>query len=363
MLKHIRNIQSHRSKVAAGCLAIIAVLYGVHLFREYHTTHAAPPIPPITVEVQTVRTGTMPIEVHAIGALVAVQHIDVSPEIAGHVAKVYYPEGGVPVKAGTILVQLDDLSAKAKLDQAEAALAYSAADYSRKKTLGKRGAISKQAIDQALADLKIKQAQRDEAATDLAHTNLLAPFDGILGKVTVTPGDYVTIGQKIVPLTNISHLRAEYEIPEKYLSQLKIGQQVRISTNTWPDKIFTGAVTFVAPTVNPDNRTISLFADVPNDQGLLTSGLFVDVVEALGSEAHALIVPPNSLVSVMGGQKVFRINSDKKVESVMVSVQRRSQDAVQVSGALSPGDRIVVAGQQKLVDGATVQWQGSEGIH
>ncbi|MDX1901406.1 MAG: efflux RND transporter periplasmic adaptor subunit [Gammaproteobacteria bacterium] len=361
MLKRIQKLQlqPRQKKAFIGILTAIGILYGIHLFHTYRVSHAAPVVPAVTVEVETVQLGAMPIEVHAVGALIAAHHVDVTPEIAGHVAEVYYPDGGVPVQTGAVLLKLDDLSAKAKLDQAEAGLAYSSADYERKQSLGKRGAISKQAIDQALEDLKIKRAMRDEAAADLAHTKLLAPFSGVLGKVNVSPGDYVTVGQKIVSLTDISHLRAEYEIPEKYLSQLKMGQTVRVSTATWSDKIFTGVVTFVAPTVNPDNRTISLYADIPNDQHLLTAGLFVDVVQVLGTESHALIVPPSSLVSVMDGQKVFRVINSNKVESVPVTVVRRSQGAVEVSGSLTPGDRIVVAGQQKLVDGTTVQWQNN----
>lgn len=310
-------------------------------------------MPAITVQVATVKMNDLPIEVHAIGQLVSARSVDVTSEISGHVAKVYYPDGGVPVKAGTLLLQLDDGVLKAKLAEAEASLVYSQTDYDRKKQLGTHGAISKQAIDQALADLKIKRATLDEAKVDLAHTQLFAPFTGMLGKMNVTPGDYVTVGQKIVSLTDVSHLRAEYAIPEKYLSYLHLDQSVQVKTNIWPNQTFPGFVTFIAPTINSDDRTISIFADVPNENHALTAGLFVDIVQSVGMKSQVLTVPATSLVSVMNGQKIFRVENNK-VESVLVSVIARSEQAVQVSGALNVGDVVVTAGQQKLSDGASV---------
>jgi len=327
--------------------------YGFSRWQSTHKAQHNAVMPPVVVQVAKVKISNLPIEIHAIGALVPARTVEITPEISGHVAKVYYPDGGVMVNANAPLLQLDDGLVKAQLAEAEAGLVYSTTDYQRKKSLGAHGAISKQAIDQAFSDLKIKSATLDEAKVNLARTKLLAPFNGMLGKVNVSPGDYVTVGQKIVSLTDISHLRAEYAISAKHLANLKIGQPVKVTTNIWPDKTFTGFVTFVAPTINPGDRTIAVFADIPNQNHLLTSGLFVDIVHLLGTKSQVLTVPPTSLVAIMNGQKIFRVVNNK-AESILVAVVARSEQAVQITGPLNAGDLVVTAGQQKLSDGTPV---------
>jgi membrane fusion protein (multidrug efflux system) len=233
-------------------------------------------------------------------------------------------------------------------------LTYSEVDYHRKVLLGKQGAISQQAIDQALADLKTKNATVQQSQVEVDKMLLVAPFDGVLGKFNISPGDYVTVGQKIVTLTDIIHLRVEYSVSEKYLSQLKPGQQVKITTSAYPKNEFMGTVAFISPTINEQDHTISLYADVANDQRLLTAGLFVNITQQLGTEMNALIVSADSLVPVIDGQQVYKVINDK-VLAVPVVIGQRIQNSVQITSGVSVGDKIVVAGQQKLKDGALVE--------
>ena len=130
---------------------------------------------------------------------------------------------GMFVQQGQSLIQLDDTVHKAKSDSSKANLLYSETNYKRNVLLGKRGAISQQAIDQALADLKEKQAAAQENQVTLNKMLLVAPFDGVLGKCMVNVGDYVTAGQQLVALTDIKHLRVEYSVPEN-IAEIEIRQ-------------------------------------------------------------------------------------------------------------------------------------------
>ena len=308
----------------------------------------------VVVNIERVKQGSAVIETHAIGTLTAAKNIQVSPEIAGMVAKVFFEDGGFFVKQGTPLVQLDDAALKAKLISDQANLTYSETDYKRKAFLGKHGAIAQQMIDQALADMKTKQAEVQQSQVNVDRMKLTAPFDGEIGKINVSPGDYVTPGQKIVSLTDIRHLHVEYAISEKYLSQLKLGQAVKITTTAYPGKEFIGKVAYISPTIDMENRTIAVYAEVPNDQKLLTSGLFVTVIQQLGTENNVLLVSPSSLVPTIDGQQVFKIVNNKAV-AVPVTLGQRTQNSVQITSGLSSGDVIVIAGQEKLKDGASVQ--------
>src|SRR5262249_53736473 len=152
---------------------------------------------------------------------------------------------------------------------AKAQLAYSDNNYKRMVLLGKEGAIARQAIDQADADLKEKQASADESEVRLNKMLLTAPFDGMVGKFKVNPGDYVNVGQSLVTLTDTKHLRVEYNVSERHLATLKRGQEVKLTAAAYPGKAFSGTVSYISPTINTDNRSLSLYADVPNDDGLL----------------------------------------------------------------------------------------------
>ncbi len=177
---------------------------------------------------------------------------------------------------------------------------------------------------------------------------------GVLGKCQVSAGDYVSVTQKLVSLTDINHLRIEYTVPEKYLSQLKLGQEIKITTSVYPNKIFHGKIAFISPTINTQDRTISLYADVDNEEKSLTAGLFANVTHQLGIAREVIAIPPTSLVPTIEGQQVFKI-VDNKAVSVPVTILQRSENSVQVDAALKPGDQIVIAGQMQLKEGMSVQ--------
>lgn len=343
-------LKSRKYKIVTALLLLLII---VAWLMQYHRKPAVI-IEAVPVKVSQVTRANVAIEARAIGTLVAPKDVEITPEIAGHVAKIFFTDGGVLAKQGMPLVQLDDAAYKAKLESAKANLIYSENDYKRKILLGKEGAISQQAIDQALADLKTKQAEVKQSQVNVDKMLLTAPFDGILGKFNVSVGDYVTVGQKIVSLTDILHLHVDYAVSEKYLPQLRLGQHVKIVTSTFPGKEFHGTVAFISPTINKEDRNIALYADVPNEQRILTAGLFVNVIQELGVEANVLIIPAAALVPTIDGQQVFKIVNNKAVV-VPVKIGQRMQNSVEILSGLQLGDIVVIAGQQKLKEGSLVK--------
>lgn len=334
-------------------VALIAVV-GAIFFHRHHDNQFSAEQPAALVNVEKVTQGSIQVEAHAIGTLTAANHIDMTPEVAGQVAKIFFADGGVSVKKGTPILQLDDASYRAQLESDKANLVYSQTDYKRKVLLGKQGAISQQMIDQALADLKTKTANLQQSQVNVSRMLLTAPFDGVLGQFHVSTGDYVSVGQKLVSLTDVQHLRAEYSVSEKYLPELHLGQKIKIMTNAYPGKEFVGTVAFISPTINTDDRTIALYAEVPNDQRMLTAGLYVNVVHELGQKNHALLIPAASLVSTIDGQQIFKVVNNK-VQAVSIKIGQRVDNSVEILSGAADGDEVVTAGQEKLKDGMAVQ--------
>jgi membrane fusion protein (multidrug efflux system) len=333
-------------------LLLVIIVFGTY-WVKHHNKKAGFQQEAVVVEVDTVKHETIPIKVQTVGTLVAAQSVKIAPETAGQVTKILFQDG-MFVKKGTPLIQLNDAVYKTKLDSAKADLNLSETTYGRIAQLAGKGIISRQDREKSLADLKEKRAAAEESQAMLDKMLLVAPFDGVIGKCLVSPGNYVSTGQELVALTDIHHLHVEYNVPENNLALLKLGQAVKVTTSTFPGKEFVGHVAYMAPTINTQDRTIALYAEVPNENQTLVAGLFVNVMQTLGEQADALTIPATSLVATIDGQQVYTV-VDGKAHAVPVTVGQHTEKSVQILQGLSLGDAVVVAGQQKIHDGADVK--------
>lgn len=333
--------------------AISLVILGLSLFGYYHFRHVTDSVETaaVLVEATQVRESSLPLEVKAIGTLTA-RSVEVTPEVSGHVQQILFKDGEA-IKQGTALIQLDDAVYKAKLESAKAQLAFSESDYKRKDYLEKHGAISEQVIDQAIADLKEKRANEKESDVMVKKMVLTAPFDGVVSKAKINLGDYVTTGQSLVTITDTNLLRIEYSVPEQFYPLLKVGQPVTLTSATYPDKKFTGKVSYISPTINTENRSVSLYAEIENDHHVLAPGMFVNVLQSLGTEERALLIPARSLVPVLDGEQVFKVVQGKAFP-VTVQLGKRVGDTVQVIEGVTKGDLVITDGQLKVKNGTPV---------
>lgn len=304
------------------------------------------------VSVSAVGAMDLPLVIETIGSLNA-KRIEVTPEVAGHVSNMNFQDGSL-VNKGTVLVQLDDEIYRSKYHLAQAKLTLSRTNYQRMLLLNKQGAITKQALDQSRADLAEKEADALESHVMFKKMQMTAPFSGKVGKSKVNIGDYVTVGQSVVTLTDTDHLRVEYHVPERYLPTLKLGQQVEIHTNAYPDAVFRGKVTYIAPSIDIENRSIALYAELTDDQYRLVPGMFVEVKHLLGSAEHALVIPARALVPTLGGNQVYKV-IEGKAYSVSVTLGIRKGNDVQIITGLSLGDQIITDGFLKVRDGLPIQ--------
>lgn len=333
-----------------GLIAIFAIV----LFMKFHSNTVAPSDDTIWVAAKKVTETTLPLKAEVIGTLSA-RSVEISPEAAGHVLKIHFTDGSL-VKSGEPLIQLDDAIYRAKFESAKAKYIYSKNNYGRMVFLGKRGAIAKQAIDQSESDLKEKKADMDEAEVLLKKMQLTAPFDGVVSKSKVNLGDYVTVGQSVVTLTDTNHLHIEYNISEKYLPLLKLNQSVTITTSAYPGEIFKGTVAYISPTINTDNRSVSLYAEIPNTQGKLAAGMFVNVKQSLGTAKHVLMIPARSIMPILDGEQVYKI-VDGKAVAVTVEIGKRTENEVEVLQGLRKDDLIITDGQLKVKNGMPVKYK------
>lgn len=347
-IHYIRESEMKKKIIAFALVLITVLTWGIVKYRS----KAIVPTPPVIwVKASPAKENNFPLTTNAIGTLSA-RSVDITPEVAGHVQKFNFHDGQW-VNLDDILIQLDDAIYKTKYELSKAKLGYSETNFKRTQVLSKRGIVSKQALEQAEADFKEKQANVSDDQVMLNKMQLRAPFAGMVGQRKIHEGNYVNIGQVLVTLTDTKHLHVEYSVPEKYLSLIKLGQPVTITTNAYPNKVFAGKVSFISPTVNPQNRTIALYADIDNDDNALVSGMFVNVQQVLASEERVLVIPARGLMPILEGEQVYKVINGKAIATTVV-IGRRFGDNVQILQGLNVNDLVITDGQMKIRNGMSV---------
>lgn len=311
-----------------------------------------PPGGGVAVEAVSVQASPMERTIEAVGTLQSNESVIVRPEITGRVAEILFEEGQTVTK-DAILIRLDDSIYRAQLAAAEAAAGLSRTNFTRADDLFKKKAGSERTLDEARA-----QRDSDAAAVALAQaaldkTVLKASFDGVLGLRRVSVGDYVTPGQDIVNLEDMSPLKVDFRVPEIFLTEIESGQEIEINVDALPGQYIRGKVYAINPRVDEAGRSLLIRATVDNDDNKLRPGLFARVHLVIDSNKNALQVPEQALIPQGDKKFVYRV-VDGKVEMVEIQTGLRRKGMVEVTAGLGEGDTVVVAGQMKVQPGGTV---------
>lgn len=306
----------------------------------------------VRVIVAPVRNERLSAEIEALGTVHANEAIDVTAKVSNLVAVVRFAEGQ-QVRSGELLVELDGSGARAELAIAEAAVTESRSQYRRSRELYTTKALSEAQLDQIEAALKANEARVAVAQAKLRDTMIHAPFAGRVGLRRVSVGSLVNPGAVITTLDDTSTVKLDFTVPETHLSTLVPGLPIAATSIAYPGRTFDGKVSSVDTRVDPSTRSVTVRALVPNPDGLLKPGMFLNVRLSRGS-ADALLVPEQALVPEQGDVFVFVLDGDSVEKRLIRTGQRRVGD-VQVLQGLAAGDMVVTEGTQKLRDGARVQ--------
>jgi multidrug efflux system membrane fusion protein len=213
------------------------------------------------------------------------------------------------------------------------------------------------------------QAAFDQANAGIAKTQAIisqklvrAPFDGELGVRSVEVGQYLTAGTKIVSLTDLSTLYANFTATEKDSATLKVGQTVRVKVDAYPKRLFEGKITTIEPQINSDTRNIRIQATIENPDRILKPGMFATTTVVLPDKPAVITVPETAVDYTLYGDSVYLINETKtddgKANLTAVRTFVRTGDRIEgravIASGLKAGDRVVAVGQLKLQSGSAV---------
>ncbi|TMQ70841.1 MAG: efflux RND transporter periplasmic adaptor subunit [Candidatus Eisenbacteria bacterium] len=311
-------------------------------------------MPPTPVEVADVQAQSITDRFHAVGTIEARENVKVVTEINAVVRQLPFAEGQ-NVAAGALIARLEDSDLKAEAARAEALRDQAKTHHQRVQQLFDQHAASEQELDDAGSALKVAAANFELARTRLAKTRIASPYTGVVGRRMVSPGAYLTVGQPITEVAAIDEMRITFSSPERYLSQLRRGAEVEITTTAYPGEIFRGTISVVDPLVDPVSRTVQIVARIPNRGHRLRPGMSADVTATLGERASALIVPDEAVFGEGDQNFVYVVKPDSTVTRQPVTLGARDSTRAEIVSGVKAGDRVVRAGYQKLFEGAHVR--------
>jgi membrane fusion protein (multidrug efflux system) len=358
--------QRKRMLIVGGItLAVLLAIFGAWGFNMYQTMqlYAGMVQPPETVAASEVGKETWTSGLTAVSTLEPVNGVTLAVEIAGTVASVHF-RNGETVREGALLVQLDDTSDRAELKGLEAQYELAQSNLERTKRLVAQRLVSDEQLDAASTEVKRTEAAVQNKRALVAKKAIRAPFGGTTGIRAVNVGQFVPVGTPVVQLQALENLYATFALPQQDLREVKVGQQVSISVDTYPDRRFAGQVNAIDAAVDAATRTIRVQAVVRNDKRELRPGMYAVVEVASGVPRELVTVPKTAVAYSLYGDSVFIIEAgepDKDgkptevVKRVFVTLGPERDDAVAVLEGLTGGERVVVAGHLKLQNGTKVR--------
>lgn len=290
--------------------------------------------------------------IQALGTTTARESVSITAKVSETVAQVRF-DSGDQVRAGDVLVTLSDRAEVAGINEASAAYRAAQKLFERQQALAQKQLIAASQFDLQRAARDAAKARLDQVRSGLSDRVITAPFDGVLGLRQVSPGSLVTPGTVITTLDDVSRIRLDFSVPERYLSLLSAGQPVLASSDAWPGEQFRGSITSVGSRIDPVSRALAARAEFDNADGKLRAGMLLDV--SLQRAARSTLQVPELALQQVGQQAfLFRVGADSKVDQVPVRIGARRPGWVEIVDGIKAGDRVVVEGIVKLKPGARI---------
>jgi membrane fusion protein (multidrug efflux system) len=333
--------------------------------------------PAATVTAELAGTKEWIDRVQSIGTLIAIQGVEVSPEVAG-IVKDYYFESGNDVAKGTKLVALDTSVEEADLVKNRAVLLEANADLKRQASLVKRAIVSQAVVDTTTSkrDSAAASVQRMEAV--IAQKNITAPFAGRLGLRRVEKGQYVKAGDPLVWLQSLDPIWIDFPVSEGDLGKLKIGAPIELGVNAYPGQVFKGEIEAFDARVAQDTRTLMVRGRLPNADHKLLPGMFANVAVLEGKAKELVTVPRTAVTYGLYGDSVWVVKEgppapektasvgEVEVPAPQLTAERRfvrvgpsKEDQVAILEGVKAGEQVITSGQLKLHPDAAIKIDNS----
>lgn len=311
---------------------------------------------PVSVETATVAETELQASVKAVGTLLAEASATLRAEVPGQILAVHFQEGE-RIARGARLYTIEATVLEAEVNEARANASRSKSAFERARELHGKQLISATDYDAARANYDVDVARLLSSEARLSKTVIRAPYEGYVGLRRINIGDYATVGQELVDVVQLDPLRVDFSIPETLLSKVQPDQAVEVTVDAYPDEVFAGRITAIAPKADVRGHSLEVRASLQNAELKLRPGLFVRVNVTLNAKPNAIVIPEEAVWPI-GQDKTVFVVVNGAVEQRVIKIGTRQPGLVEVLSGLAVGEEIVTAGQLKLHEGAAVQPAG-----
>jgi membrane fusion protein, multidrug efflux system len=343
----------------AACGVVSVGLIAAQSYAQAQTQTQAPAVqPPVPVEVIKVGKGSVLEDVSATGTVKANESVMIRPDIVGRIAKINFRDGD-NVCRGQVLVELDTSLQQAEKDQTQAELNLALSNFKRNEDLANKNFVSPRVKEEAESQVKVAQAKLALSEARFQRALVRAPFNGVLGLRNVSVGEYVKDGTDLVTLDDLSRLRVDFKLPERYAGQAKVGMKVFVE----PDAALklrglAGKVDSIDSVLDTNGRALTLRMRIPNPRNLLKPGMFVKTKLVLSERDGALMVPDETVSAQGRDMIVYKVDTEKSADKdkaasskavrTVVKTGVRQMGKIEILEGLSEGDVIINAGLQRV---------------
>ena len=308
----------------------------------------------VRVKVQEIQTETVNGEQGFSGTIEEANGISLSFATAGTIKRIYVSEGQT-VGQGQLIAELDPTTLQNAYTISKTSLEQAQDTYNRMKELHDAGSLPEMQWISIENQLKSAKAQEAMARKSLGDTKLYAPSAGYISTKFAEVGENASPGMPVAKLVNISSVKVKIAVPEDDIQRIAKSSSMKIVVPALGNREFSGHVTERGVSADPRSRTYEVKATVLNHDGKLLPGMICQVFTNYMQGMTGVFIPAN-LVQLDSDNKTFVwvVNGDKALKREIIISKETAQGA-QVSGGLSAGDQLIVAGQQKVSNGMKVE--------
>jgi membrane fusion protein (multidrug efflux system) len=315
----------------------------------------------ITVVAATAGLHTFNDGLQAIGTAQARESIVLTPKVADTIRVLRF-DSGDRVRRGQVLVEMSSVEQAADYAEVQATNDAAQEELRRYQELYDRGFASQARLDSVRAAASAAAARLNAGGSRIADRTIRAPFAGIVGLRTASPGQFMRPGDQIGTLDDVSEIKLDFDVPETQIARIAAGVDIVARTAAYPDRIFTGSVANVDSRVDPTTRTVRVRAMLPNSDEVLRPGMLL-TVEVRSNARETLAIPEIAILDQADGAFVYRIGAaaeggGRAAELAPIRTGQRAGGMAEILDGLNAGDQVVTEGLQGLRPGQAVQLSG-----
>lgn len=308
----------------------------------------------VTAPVEIDTTGT---EIRAIGTAAAAREVTLYPQVTGVVTDVAFAPGST-VSKGRELLNLEDADQQVAVDLAMLALDSAKKAVERAERLSESGNVTAVTLSDARTAEQKATIDLRSAEIELAKRTIKAPFDGVIGLADISVGDLVSSSTAIATIADMSSVTVSFEIPERAVGQIALGQPVFATAASAPGITINGELSAIDNRVDPVTRSLKVEATLPNDAADLRPGMAINIAFSIAATPRPT-VPSLAIQWDREGSFVWKLDGDVATRTPVQVIARRSGKVI-VASELAEGEEVVVEGVLRLSDGQKVSRAGEE---